>query len=137
MVLAFNPKNWKQEGIIQKFFEWYDYDQCYGGAKENLKLLRHYINPIPVPESIQELDSMSQIRLIGLFLRHWDTGSEIKEAQDTLRAIRRKIQIETPTGIPSYSTCRMCSEEIPSNQIFCKKCENDFLWKEEDNEEPN
>lgn len=132
MVLIFNPKDWTQEAIIQKFFEWYDYDQHYGEVKENLKLLRHYIDTISIPESIPELERLSQMQLIGLFLRCWDAGSDVKEAQDTLRTIRRKIQIDTPTGIPSYSVCRTCSKEISSNQIFCKKCENDFLWKEEE-----
>lgn len=132
MVLIFDPKDWTQEQIIQKFFEWYDYDQQYGGAKDNLKLLRHHIHPISIPESITELGNLSQEQLIGLFLRWWDTSADVKEAQVTIREIRRKIQIDTPTGIPPYSVCRTCSEEIPSSQIFCKKCENDFLWKEEE-----
>lgn len=131
MVLIFNPKDWTQEQIIQQFFAWYDYDQHYGGVKENLKSLRHYIHPIPIPESIPDLDNLSQEQLVGLFLNWWDVSEDDEKNQRELQEIRRKIQIDTPTGIASYRVCKTCSEQIPSKQTFCKKCENDFLWKEE------
>lgn len=131
MVLTFNENNWTQEQIIHQFFEWYDYDQHYGGVKDNLKSLRHYIHPISFPESIPELDNLSQKELIGLFLNWWDFSFDEKKNEREIQNLRRKIQIDTPTGVASYKTCNTCSEEISSKQIFCKKCENDFLWKED------
>ena len=129
MELPFKPEDWTQEELIHQFFQWYDYDQHYGGVKENLISLRRHIHHIPIPESIPALENLSQEQIIGLFFSYWYVSLSDKKIQKDLHEIRQKIQIETQTGIASYKVCKTCSNEISSKQIFCEKCENDFLWK--------